>query len=149
MCLDKKPALGDATTTECQKQNIQAILDLLEQSGQVESARTGQSASVLTALHLITSAMDGERAEPLLLSPLLQWNVAWSTQSVGGKKTLNLRSGWEVCRVGCRMSWKPHLFIFCFHPESGSLSFRDDKWLSCYLGNVLQHHGVTGTGATG
>lgn len=72
MCLDKKPALGDATTTECQKQNIQAILDLLEQSGQVESARTGQSASVLTALHLITSAMDGERAEPLLLSPLLQ-----------------------------------------------------------------------------
>lgn len=58
MCLGKRPALGDATTTEPQKQNIQAILDVLEQSGQVESAQTEQSTSVLTALHLIASAMD-------------------------------------------------------------------------------------------
>ncbi|XP_034729644.1 gasdermin Eb isoform X1 [Etheostoma cragini] len=52
MCLDKKPALGDVTTTEPQKQNIRAILDLLEQSGQVEST------PVLTALNLVTSALD-------------------------------------------------------------------------------------------
>ncbi|XP_070768101.1 gasdermin Eb [Enoplosus armatus] len=58
MCLDKRPALGDVSTTDSQKQNFQAILDLLEQSGQVESAQAGQSTSVLTALHLITSAMD-------------------------------------------------------------------------------------------
>ncbi|XP_010740226.3 gasdermin Eb [Larimichthys crocea] len=50
MYLKKIPALGNVTTTESQKQNIQAILDLLEQSGQVES--------VLIALHLIVSAMD-------------------------------------------------------------------------------------------
>ncbi|XP_029307874.1 gasdermin Eb [Cottoperca gobio] len=52
MCLDKRPALGDVTATESQKQNIQAILDLLEQSGQAEST------PVLTALHLVTSALD-------------------------------------------------------------------------------------------
>ncbi|XP_034409350.1 gasdermin Eb [Cyclopterus lumpus] len=52
MCFDKRPALGDVTTTESQKQNIQAILDLLEQSGQVASK------PVLSAFHLITSAMD-------------------------------------------------------------------------------------------
>lgn len=56
MCLDKRLALGDVTTTEPQKQNIRAILDLLEQSGQVEST------PVLTALNLVTSAMDGEKA---------------------------------------------------------------------------------------
>ncbi|KAF1387827.1 hypothetical protein PFLUV_G00083970 [Perca fluviatilis] len=52
MCLDKRLALGDVTTTEPQKQNIRTILDLLEQSGQVEST------PVLTALNLVTSAMD-------------------------------------------------------------------------------------------
>ncbi|XP_054478021.1 gasdermin Eb [Anoplopoma fimbria] len=53
MCFDKRPALGDdVTTTESQKQNVQAIIDLLEQSGQVDSRR------VLSAFHLITSAMD-------------------------------------------------------------------------------------------
>lgn len=62
MCLDKSPILGDVMTTESQKQNIQAILGLLEQSGEVESAQTEQSTSVLCALHLITSALDGENA---------------------------------------------------------------------------------------
>lgn len=61
MCLDKRPDLGSVTTTESQKQNIQAILDLLEQSGQMESAQADQSTSVLTALHLIASAIDGEK----------------------------------------------------------------------------------------
>ncbi|XP_070691602.1 gasdermin Eb [Pempheris klunzingeri] len=56
MCLDKRPDLQDVSTTESQKQNIQAILDLLEQSGQVGSAQA--ATSVLTALHLLTSAMD-------------------------------------------------------------------------------------------
>lgn len=65
MCLDKRLALGDVTMTESQKQNIQAILDLLEKSGQVESIQVGQSTSVLTALHLISSAMDGEKSYAL------------------------------------------------------------------------------------
>ena len=60
MCLSKTPALGDVTTTGSLKQNIQAILDLLQQSGQVKSAQAGRSTSLLMALHLITSAMDGE-----------------------------------------------------------------------------------------
>ncbi|XP_008289283.1 gasdermin Eb [Stegastes partitus] len=55
MCLNKKPNLSDVATTESQRQNIQVILDLLEQCGQEGSA---QSTSVLTALHLITSALD-------------------------------------------------------------------------------------------
>lgn len=58
MCLGKTPDLGDITTTGSLKQNTQAILDLLEQSGQVKSAQAGQSTSLLTALHLITSAID-------------------------------------------------------------------------------------------
>lgn len=62
MCLEKSPNVGDVTMTESQKQNIQAILGLLEQSGNVESARTEQSTSVLSALHLITTALDGENA---------------------------------------------------------------------------------------
>lgn len=61
MCLGKTPDLGDITTTGSLKQNTQAILDLLEQSGQVKSAQAGQSTSLLTALHLITSAIDGEK----------------------------------------------------------------------------------------
>lgn len=60
MFLDKRLALGDVTMTDSQKQNIQAILDLLEQTGQMESVQVGQSTSVLTALHLISSAMDGK-----------------------------------------------------------------------------------------
>lgn len=62
MFVDRILALGDVTMTDSQKQNIQAILDLLEQSGQVEWVQAGQSTSVLTALHLISSAMDGERS---------------------------------------------------------------------------------------
>lgn len=56
MCLDETPVLPDVTTTESQKQNIQAVLGLVEQSPQ-----TDQSTSVLTALHLISSALDGEK----------------------------------------------------------------------------------------
>lgn len=55
MCMDKGSALGDFKTTACQKQNIQAILDLLEQSSQEEPSR---STSLLKALHLLISALD-------------------------------------------------------------------------------------------
>ncbi|KAM7420646.1 hypothetical protein PAMA_015059 [Pampus argenteus] len=58
MCLNKSPNLGDVMMTDSQKQNIQAILGFLEQSGEVKSAQTKQSTSVLSALHLITSALD-------------------------------------------------------------------------------------------
>jgi len=64
MCFEKKPAVSDVTATESQKHNIQAILDLFEQSGQVAFK------PVLSAFHLITSAMDGEKAG-------LMWNVTW------------------------------------------------------------------------
>ncbi|XP_023155220.1 gasdermin Eb isoform X2 [Amphiprion ocellaris] len=55
MCLGKKPNMSDVTTAESQQQSIQVILDVLEQCDQVGS---GQSTSVLAALHLITSALD-------------------------------------------------------------------------------------------
>ncbi|XP_029927409.1 gasdermin Eb [Myripristis murdjan] len=60
MCLGKHPALGEVRT-ESQRQNIQAVLDLLELSGQVEHAQTAlsdQSTSVVRAFHLIISALD-------------------------------------------------------------------------------------------
>lgn len=57
MCMDGKPSLGDVARTESQKQNIQAILGLLEQSVQAD-----QSTPALTAFHLIVSAMDGKKA---------------------------------------------------------------------------------------
>ncbi|KAL6109119.1 gsdme [Pungitius sinensis] len=52
MCIDKTPAAEDATTPESQKQSFRAILDLLEQRGQVDSR------PAVSAFHLITSAMD-------------------------------------------------------------------------------------------
>ncbi|KAG7242002.1 hypothetical protein INR49_024630, partial [Caranx melampygus] len=58
MCLDKTHVLPDVTMAESQKQNIRAVLGVVEQSGQVESAQTDRSTSVLTALHLISSALD-------------------------------------------------------------------------------------------
>ncbi|KAK5892462.1 hypothetical protein CesoFtcFv8_012838 [Champsocephalus esox] len=51
MCRDEKPALGDMTATEAQKQKIQAILELLEQAGE-------ESPQVLPALYLVTCAID-------------------------------------------------------------------------------------------
>ncbi|KAK5617184.1 hypothetical protein CRENBAI_011139 [Crenichthys baileyi] len=55
MHLGKKPSLDDDDgLMESQQQNIQAVFDLLEQSGAEESTRT----SVLTALHLTVSALD-------------------------------------------------------------------------------------------
>ncbi|KAM9852688.1 gasdermin Eb [Aulostomus maculatus] len=58
MCLGNSPALGDVTMADAQKENIQTILDLLEESGERGSAQTEQSTSVLRSLHLITSALD-------------------------------------------------------------------------------------------
>lgn len=58
MRLDKKSGLSDAGVTECQQQKIQEILDLSELSDEAESSRTE---SFLTALHLIISALDGEK----------------------------------------------------------------------------------------
>ena len=73
MCLDKSPTLGDVMMTESQKQNVQAILGLLEQSGEVDSAQTERSTSVLSAFHLITSALDGENA--LLCAAFITDNI--------------------------------------------------------------------------
>lgn len=57
MCLDGRLLLGEIATTESQKQNIQAVLGVLEQSAQAD-----QSTPALTAFHLIVSAMDGKKA---------------------------------------------------------------------------------------
>lgn len=56
MCVDETPVVEDDTTTDSPNQSVRAILDLLEQSGQVDSRRA------LSAFHLITSAMDGGKA---------------------------------------------------------------------------------------
>ncbi|CAJ1062086.1 gasdermin-E-like isoform X2 [Xyrichtys novacula] len=53
---DGRPALDKCTATDSDKQNIQAILDLLENSA--GAAQENQSTSVLTALHLVISAID-------------------------------------------------------------------------------------------
>ncbi|KAF7669433.1 hypothetical protein LDENG_00186450 [Lucifuga dentata] len=57
MCLGEGSTMGD-TKAEPQKNNIQAILKLLDLSGQVPSAQAAQSTSVLRALHLVTSTLD-------------------------------------------------------------------------------------------
>lgn len=58
MCQGVKPNLAEFATTDSQKQNIQAILDLLELSGQLES----DQAPVFTALNLTVSALVGKKA---------------------------------------------------------------------------------------
>lgn len=61
MCVDKGSASVDFKTTASQKQNFQAILDLLEQSSQEEPTEKSRSTSLHTALHLLISALDGEK----------------------------------------------------------------------------------------
>lgn len=56
MFLGRKPSLDDAGLTESQKQNVQAIFDLLERSAAEETAQR----LILTALHLTVSALDGK-----------------------------------------------------------------------------------------
>ncbi|XP_072250515.1 gasdermin Eb [Leuresthes tenuis] len=65
MYVDKKPGLDVAGLTDSQRQNIQAVLALLEQSGQTEPAQADQSKSTLTAFHLIASALDEMTLESL------------------------------------------------------------------------------------
>nr|XP_020468482.1 non-syndromic hearing impairment protein 5 [Monopterus albus]XP_020468483.1 non-syndromic hearing impairment protein 5 [Monopterus albus] len=98
MCLDKRLALGDVVAAaESQKQNIQAILDLLEQSGQEESPQAGQSTSVLTALHLISSAVDEMSSDCLAAlgiccSPKVLQALELLVQCLSGKRELTLSS---------------------------------------------------------
>lgn len=56
VCLDESASLSDVPASESQKQNVQLILELLEQSGQVH-----ERAPTLTALNLMVSAMDGKK----------------------------------------------------------------------------------------
>lgn len=78
MCLKKSPSLAKLTTTDSQKENIQTILGLLEQSAQGD-----QDTAALKALHLVAGAMNGEEVVlcafkgPILckigLISVLQW----------------------------------------------------------------------------
>ncbi|XP_043973565.1 gasdermin Eb [Gambusia affinis] len=54
MYLGKKPSLDDDGLKESQQQSIQAIFEVLEQSGAEESTQS----PVLTALHLVVSALE-------------------------------------------------------------------------------------------
>ncbi|XP_006801451.1 gasdermin Eb [Neolamprologus brichardi] len=58
MCVDKGSASVDFKTTASQKQNVQAILDLLQQSSPEEPTEKSRSTSLHTALHLLISALD-------------------------------------------------------------------------------------------
>lgn len=57
MSLDRKPSLTEAATTDVQKENIQAILALVEQSSEGDEAK-----SSVKAHHLLAGALDGEEA---------------------------------------------------------------------------------------
>ncbi|XP_063735473.1 gasdermin Eb isoform X2 [Eleginops maclovinus] len=69
VCQDENPALGDITATESQKQNIQAILDLLEQAELTNDclAFLGMccSLSLLQALELLVQCVLGKGELPL------------------------------------------------------------------------------------
>ncbi|KAM3614965.1 uncharacterized protein V6R79_021610 [Siganus canaliculatus] len=62
MCQDKGSALGVETTTEFLKDDIQAIVDLIEKSHEADQ--------VITALHLMTSAMEDMKEDCLTLLTL-------------------------------------------------------------------------------
>lgn len=117
MCLGKRPALGDVATTDSQKQNIQAILDLLEQSGQVESAQPGQPTPVLTALHLITSAMDEMTDDCLAVlgmccSLTVLQTLEQLVQCVSGKGEMPLSSAGLATLTEDIYEKTEHLFAF-------------------------------------
>lgn len=56
VCLDESTSLRDLPASESHEQTVHSILELLEPSGPA-----GQRAPALAALHLIVSAMDGEK----------------------------------------------------------------------------------------
>lgn len=62
VCQGETPALPDVTITESQNQNIQAILELVEQPGQVELSQVDRSTTVLGSLDLISRALYGEKS---------------------------------------------------------------------------------------
>lgn len=65
MRLDKKPGLSGAGVTESQQQKVQGILNLSELS----------DASILVALHLIISALDGEKNYSSFCSAVAALNI--------------------------------------------------------------------------
>ena len=144
MYVDKKPGLDIAGLTDSQRQNIQAVLVLLEQSGQTEPAQAAQSKSILTAFHLIVSALDGEE-NCALLSLCLQ-SVEYNFE-VGRKNAWSL-----IVPSAGKLSLKKKKISFpevVFHAVNGSPSFRDETGFSCRLEKMQQPHSVTGPGATG
>lgn len=56
VCLDESISPREVPASDSQRQNIHAILEPLERSGQVD-----QLAPALTALNLIVSAVDGKK----------------------------------------------------------------------------------------
>jgi len=118
MYVDKKPGLDIAGLTDSQRQNIQAVLVLLEQSGQTEPAQAAQSKSILTAFHLIVSALDGEE-NCALLSLCLQ-SVEYNFE-VGRKNAWSLivpSAGQLIYCVMFRCVWNNLNNSTCFTREN-------------------------------
>ncbi|XP_029360163.1 gasdermin Eb isoform X1 [Echeneis naucrates] len=97
MCLGESPVLGDLTVMASQKQNIQAIVELAKQSGEADSSQTDRPTSVLTALHLISSALDEMTNDCLFVLGMCCSNKVLQTmellvQSASGKGELPLSS---------------------------------------------------------
>ncbi|XP_071388928.1 gasdermin Eb isoform X1 [Centroberyx affinis] len=96
MCLGAWPDLEDVKT-ETQRQNIQAVLDLLEPSGREEQTSSDQSPSVLRAFHLIISALDEMPDDCLAVlgmccSPTVLQALELLVQCVAGSGELPLSS---------------------------------------------------------
>ncbi|XP_076593385.1 gasdermin Eb [Chaetodon auriga] len=118
MCLDKRHDPGDVTTTESQKQNIQEILDLLEQCGQMEPAQAGQPTSVLTAFHLIASAMDEVTNDCLAIlrmccSLTMLQPLELLVQCMSGKGEMPLSSAGVAALTEDMYEKTEHLFASC------------------------------------
>ncbi|XP_028280814.1 gasdermin-E-like [Parambassis ranga] len=118
MCLDKKLGLDDVVMIESQQQNIQAFLDLLEQSGQAGPTQAGQSTSVLTVLHLVLSALEEMTNDCLAVlgtccSPTVLQTLELLVQCVSGVGALCLSSESLAALTDDIYEKTEHLFSFC------------------------------------
>ncbi|XP_028983881.1 gasdermin Eb [Betta splendens] len=118
LVLNKRLDLGEVPMTKSQRQNIEAILDLLEQTGQMESVQVGQSTSVLTALHLISSAMDEMTNDCLAVlgmccTPSVLQAMELLVHCVSGKRELPLSGVGLSALSGDVLEKTEHLFTSC------------------------------------
>ncbi|KAM9722650.1 gasdermin Eb [Menidia menidia] len=127
MYLDKEPGLENAGLTHSQQQNIQAVLTLLEQSGQTGSAQANQSKSVLLAFHLIVSALKEMTNDALAMlricsSPAALQTLEQLVQCISEKAALAEDIG-ETTRdlfASCNVSLKKDGELVCTEAKAGT-----------------------------